>query len=164
MIVKFGVAAWVFMLKKLIQKLKRFSKAPKRIRLSHQGEHYHLGDLYDEINHKYFDGAADLQITWSGSKRSIPKTSLTFGTYCPNKKLIRIHRRLDQPHVPRYFIAFVIYHETLHHFYPPTYDRYGKRSIHHSQFKEAEKQFPHYKEAKLFAKSGFNPKINKIYS
>ena len=36
------------------------------------------------------------------------------GSYSVEDKLIRIHRSLDRDLVPRFFVAWIVYHEMLH--------------------------------------------------
>lgn len=123
---------------------------PKPIRLNHRGEHHHLKELYDKINSQYFGGKLDLPITWVGSKKSMPRTQIMFGSYNQRTHLIKIHRRLDQPHVPEHFVSFIIYHEMLHHVLPPIIEKNRRRKIHHTLFAERERQFKEYALAKVF--------------
>ena len=144
-------------LKKKLQKifLRKVSpllgkRTPRKTRLTHQGEHYNVKNLYDKINHQYFEGKLDLPITWSGNKTSIARTKIVFGSYNQRTQLIKIHRRLDQPHIPEHFISFIIYHEMLHHVLPPILQKNRRRKIHHRTFKEREQQFQEYALAKSF--------------
>lgn len=131
--------------------LQRPTRPPKNF--PHQGEHYHLKELYDQINHKYFESKLDLKIMWVGNKHSKPRRRVMFGSYNPDLQLIKIHRRLDQPHIPPYFISFVIYHEMLHHVAPPLKNRRKeKRRIHHSAFSQKEREFEHFLLVKAFRK------------
>ena len=36
------------------------------------------------------------------------------GSYSVEDRLIRIHPTLDRPDVPRYYVAWIVYHEMLH--------------------------------------------------
>ncbi|GAB4225702.1 MAG: hypothetical protein Tsb0021_00860 [Chlamydiales bacterium] len=124
----------------------------RQIRLHTQGDYFCLRSIYREINEIYFENALDVKITWFGNRDYKPRTRATFGSYCDDKKLIRIHRRLDQEHIPYYFISYIVYHEMLHHVYPPIVNRQRKREIHHSLFLEKEKQFLEYHEANQYFK------------
>ena len=75
----------------------------------------------------YFDGLVDARICWGseGRARGRKRSTIKLGSYSAQEQLIRIHPRLDQPFVPRYFISFVIFHEMLHHVMPAT--RYASR-------------------------------------
>lgn len=127
----------------------RPAAAPRRE--VHQGEHYHLKQIYDQVNAQYFEGKLELRISWVGSKKSMPRTQVMFGSYNQKTKLIKIHRRLDQPHVPPHFIAFIVYHEMLHHVLPPILVNRRRRKVHHPAFLEREKQFDEYSLAKAFS-------------
>lgn len=118
--------------------------------LKHQGEHYHLKEIYDQLNEKYFDNKLDLPITWFGNKFIIPRRVVRLGSYHQHTQMIKIHRLLDQAHVPHHMVAFIVYHEMLHHVLPPIVGR-GKRKIHHKAFNEREKQFEEYALAKEFS-------------
>ncbi len=133
------------------QKPSKIRRIPRKI-LSVQGEHYNLQDIFNEINAKYFQGSLKIAITWSGSKKSRPRRSILFGSYHLKQEVIRIHRRLDGPDVPLYFIQFVVYHEALHHVFPPIREK-RKRRIHHAEFKKKEKEFADYLLAKAYGKA-----------
>lgn len=139
-----------------LRKLKKLQsirpKVQRKIRIIHKGEHFDLKAIYDQVNERYFESQLNLHISWAGSKNSMPRTRVMFGSYDPSKQLIRIHRRLDQAHVPYHFVAYVIYHEMLHHVLPPIIEKRQKRKIHHPAFKEREKQFQEYALAKAFHK------------
>lgn len=118
--------------------------------MNHQGEHYNLKEIYDEINRAYFDDTIDLDLRWFGSKTLRPRRSLLLGSYHRKKRLIKIHRLLDQTHVPSYFIHYIMYHEMLHHVEPPL-ERLGRRRrIHHGGFRSREKEFKDYVLAQEF--------------
>ena len=54
---------------------------------------------------------------------------------------------MDNRDFPDYFVAFVIYHEMLHHVYPAYVDDTGQKHIHTKAFKEQERQFKRFQEA-----------------
>jgi hypothetical protein len=132
--------------------------AAKRRRpvLRPQGETYDLRELRDEINRDYFGGKLKVKITWgkgasseadsaapAGKKvrrRRPRRSSLQLGSYSYEDKLIRIHRLLDEPQVPRYVVEAVVYHELLHAALPPEV-RNGRRYVHTPEFRRRERQF-----------------------
>ena len=141
----------------LIKLLKSFidKKPPRpvkarRPRQGHAGEHYNLKEIYDRVNAEYFENQIDVPIKWFGNKEAKPKTKITLGSYHLHKKEIKINRVLDQSHVPDYFISFIVYHEMLHHVFPPLKKKNIKRRIHHPEFVQMEKQFEHYDQVKQF--------------
>jgi hypothetical protein len=118
--------------------------------LYEKGTHHHLGDILKEISYKYFETQLNLKITWFNHTLSRPKTRLVLGSYHRKHELIKVNRLLDDPEIPPFFIAYIVYHEALHHLYPPLKHRREKRYIHHSQFKAMEKKFEFYPEAKAY--------------
>lgn len=109
-----------------------------------RGEVYDLKEIYDRVNERYFEGKLALKICWVGNRQSMPRRKVMFGSYNQEKQLIKIHRRLDQSHVPSHFIDFIVYHEMLHHVLPPIRKLFRRRQIHHAAFRAREKQFEHY--------------------
>lgn len=93
----------------------------RAIPLFAKGSHHHLLTIFNELNERYFGGACHALITW-GKKQPRrtegPRKSIKLGSYSNLERLIRIHPTLDRKWVPRYFVAFVIYHEMLHHMIP----------------------------------------------
>ncbi len=157
------------MTKFCIQRTRKKKKVARPLsrttRLNHRGEHHNLKELYDKINSQYFEGKLDLPITWAGSKKSMPRTHVMFGSYNQRTTLIKIHRRLDQAHVPEHFVSFIIYHEMLHHVLPPIIEKNRRRKVHHPKFTEQEKRFQDYALAKAFREkmrdTFFKPNIYK---
>jgi hypothetical protein len=119
-----------------------------RQQLVTQGRFYQLKPLYDVLNEKYFGSKLDLSITWYGiqKKRKTPKR-VTFGQYLSGLRLIKIHRRLDDPFFPEYFVTYVVYHEMLHSVIPGGLDNGGRYCFHSPAFKEKEKLYEHYQRA-----------------
>ena len=116
-----------------------------------KGEQYDLQQIYNEVNERYFSGALQLRITWSSSAKNRARVRRRLGCYDQKNQLIRIHRFLDHPQFPPFLIAYVVYHEMLHHVYPPIIKK-GRRQIHHSEFKLQEKRFEEYLIAKKWQK------------
>ncbi len=126
----------------------RVKRRPNKIHLKTQGILYDLQSIYNSINTSYFDGKLDLKITWFGNAERKARRHRKLGLYCFSDKLIKIHRLLDQPHFPPYFISYVVYHEMLHSVHPPVKAKRGRYSIHHAGFKQKEREFAEYAEAK----------------
>lgn len=140
------------MLRKII-KLLTIKKRSRRLILRSQGEHWDLKQIYHKINGEYFEGSLDLHITWYGSKQFIPRTRIRLGIYHSLHKVIKIHRILDQAHIPEYFVSSIVYHEMLHYVLPPIKEKNRKRQIHHGAFIAREKQFKDYSLAKDFSQT-----------
>lgn len=108
------------------------------------GNVYHLKQIYDDLNREYFGGKLQLAITWFGKFHHRNKTRVTFGLYHDSMKLIKINRMLDSPSFPDYFVAYVIYHEMVHHVCPAYVDERGISRIHSKEFKEMESKFKYF--------------------
>lgn len=129
----------------------KFFKRKRRILLSPRGEYHHLEEILSRVNTDYFEGKLNLKITWFTRKRSSAPRRIILGSYHFRTELIRINSYLDQAHIPDYFVAYIVYHEALHHVHPPVRGKRG-RSIHHAKFKESEKRFKEYDQAMEFQK------------
>ena len=113
------------------------------------GKVYNLQEIYHRLNADYFEKKLDLAITWFGSEDRAAKRRRLLGSYNQKKQLIKIHRLLDNTRFPEYFVSYVVYHEMLHHVCPPK--RWGKRRIHHEDFKVRERKFQDFALAKRWA-------------
>jgi hypothetical protein len=128
----------------------RLKKVFKRklVPLRPTGGHYDLKAIFDEINAFYFENKLALGITWFGSAQRKARRHRKLGLYCFQTKVVKIHRLLDQPHFPPYFISYVVYHEMLHSVCPPVKAKRGRYRIHHPDFVKREKEFAQYAIAK----------------
>ena len=123
-------------------------------KLQTKGIVYDLSWMYRQINRDYFNRSLDLHITWFGERRRRPLSSrVIFGLYHDPLRLIKISRLLDNSYFPEYFVAYVIYHEMLHHVCPTYVDAKGQTHIHNKAFKEKEKEFKHFNQAQQWIRS-----------
>lgn len=126
---------------------------PRSVRTEPRGQHHDLAALYDELNASYFKGEIRARITWATRKRrgTPPRhyKSLRMGSYSVEDRLIRIHPTLDRPGVPRFYVAWIIYHEMLHqkHQIPVVA---GRRCFHTPAFLAEERLFDEYERARRF--------------
>ena len=143
---------------KWILSLFRSKKIQKRNAPLHrsQGVHYDLKSVYDRLNALYFNDQLDLSITWFGHPSRKVKSHRILGLYVFESRLIKIHRLLDHPRFPPYFISYIVYHEMLHSVLPPQKRKKGRCRIHHGEFKEREKCFAEYEQARQFEKQNLN--------
>jgi hypothetical protein len=118
-------------------------KPPKKISVRTAGKFHDLSELYREINEEYFGGTVDAAITWGpgSSHRAVRKRTL--GSYSERSRTIRINPVLDKKTVPRYYVAFVVYHEMLHAAVGMPL-RGKRRSIHSGEFRKREGFFRDY--------------------
>jgi hypothetical protein len=130
-----------------------FSKKKPKARLSTHNHHHDLKLIYEQVNNDYFQGKVLLPVTWFGSRTRRPKRRFRFGSYNLQTTTVKIHRMLDDPSVPDYCVAFILYHEMLHHVLPPLKLKGGRRKIHHPAFVLREKEFREYALAQDFLKN-----------
>lgn len=112
------------------------------------GEHHDLRDIFDELNAVYFANKIDAAITW-GQRCGRPRrrNSIKMGSYSVEDRLIRIHRSLDRAFVPRFFVAWIVFHEMLHQVHDIRVKN-GRREFHSKEFLADEAMYEHYDEAK----------------
>lgn len=121
----------------------------RRVLLRHVGRHHDLAAIFDEVVAAHFsEDVSDVRITWG---KMPPRTrrrrrSIRLGTYTHDQALVRIHPALDQASVPRYFVAFVVFHELLHHVVPAR-SQNGRTDYHPPEFKRRERAHPDYSRA-----------------
>lgn len=120
---------------------------------SSKGKVYDLQKIYDALNHQYFEGRLDLKIAWFGHPHPKHHSQISFGLFYPSRGLIKVNRLLDTLSCPLYFISFVVYHEMLHHLYPPILDLKGNQKIHTDIFKKKEQLFHSYELAQAWLKN-----------
>lgn len=113
-----------------------------------QGTIYDLEQIFDELNFAFFFGLmARPVLGWS-----LRPSRRTLGHYDPSLNAIVISKLLDSEKVPRLALEYVMFHEMLHLRYPVDH-RGSRRCVHTPEFKEAERQFPRYTEAKSLLKA-----------
>ena len=117
-----------------------------------KGKVYDLEQILAQVAREYRIHAAGVRITWGQATRKRRFRAIRFGSYHEDRKLIRIHPRLDRKEVPRFFVDYIVYHELLHAVVPDRRRSDGKRSCHHREFKQREKQFARFREALAFEK------------
>ena len=100
------------------------------------GQFHHLGQCFQRVNQKYFQGNIHQpHLVWGGRM-----TQRKFGHYQWDTDTVMVSSSLDQEWVPEMVVDFVIYHELLH-------KKLGTKRVKHNRmahtkaFREAEKQF-----------------------
>ncbi len=121
-------------------------------KLDTQGNVYNLRKIYDSLNEEYFDNRLKLFITWFGKAIQKNRSRVTFGLYYDPLKLIKINRLMDSPSFPDFVVAYVIYHEMVHHVCPSYYDERGIHRIHSKEFKLLESKFSDFERAQKWIK------------
>src|SRR5450755_2168493 len=112
-----------------------------------QGSHYNLEAVFEALNAEYFDGLLGRpQLGWSrGASRNM------LGHFDPSHNAIIISRIFDRQNVPPLALEYVMFHEMLHLRFPVDHTG-ARRRVHTREFREAEKKFPHWKDAKELLK------------
>jgi len=112
-----------------------------------QGKVHNLDEVFERLNQQYFDGLLGRpRMGWSRR----PARSM-LGHFDPSHNAIIISRIFDEPRTPLLALEYVVFHEMLHLRYPV--DHAGaRRRVHTREFREAEKAFPLWKEAKELLK------------
>lgn len=112
-----------------------------------QGALHNLEEIFERLNARYFDGMLGRPLL--GWSRGASRNQL--GHFDPSHNAIVISRIFDRPRTPALALEYVMFHEMLHLRYPVDHTR-ARRCVHTTEFKEAEKKFPDWKEAKEMLK------------
>lgn len=120
-----------------------------------QGRYVDLDAMLHQLNQQYFNNRVQANITWMRMSLQRKRTSIRFGVYDHQQKLIRIHRLLDQSFVPRYFVESVVYHEMLHQLIPAV-RLHGRWCNHPPAFKRAEREYPYYQKAQKWERENLH--------
>jgi hypothetical protein len=126
----------------------RLARRKRSAPLVARGKHHDLLELLNSINDQYFHGNVNALISWGKrpTVRSARRRTIKLGSYSGVDRLIRVHPALDNKWVPRYFVAYIVYHEMLHHVIPGSRGL-GRVNLHPPEFKEREKLFRYFDRA-----------------
>jgi hypothetical protein len=112
-----------------------------------RGDHYNLDEIFEDLNARYFHGLmARPLLGWSRKPSRV-----MLGHYDPSHNAIILSKLLDRALVPHFVLEYVLFHEMLHLRFPVEH-RGARRCVHTREFKVAEKQFAHRKEAQEILK------------
>ena len=120
-----------------------------------------LQEMFDRLNAEYFEDKIKADVAWGKKMNKKNLTSFRFGSYDPEKKLIRIHPRLQQDFVPRSVLELTIYHEMCHQ-WAPMKRKKGMWVAHHPQFQEKERQYCFYEEARAWEKKNWKKLMRSV--
>jgi hypothetical protein len=135
------------------ENLHRVRRQPQRMPvLEPRGSVYDLQEIYDRLNVQFFGDKLQVPVSWGRGSGRARRGGLTFGSYDPVLRLIRIHPVLDRREVPLLFLESVVYHEMLHHHLGGVPDRAGRTVYHSRVFREAEARYPQHLEALAWEK------------
>jgi hypothetical protein len=128
----------------------------RRVVLRPVGRSYDLQAIFDRLNQEYFAGGLQARITWGSAPRRLrPRRSIKMGSFAVEDRLIRIHPVLDDPAVPDYFVAWIVFHEMLHGKFEVV--RKGDRRCFHSkEFLAEERGFRDYERASAWERANID--------
>jgi hypothetical protein len=135
------------------ENLHRVRRAPRKLPpLVTAGRAHDLKLVFGRLNARFFAGRLQVPLSWGRGSGRARRGGLTFGSYDPVLKLIRIHPALDRRDVPFYFLESVIHHEMLHHQLGGVPDSAGRAVYHSRTFRQAEAAFPWHRQALAWEK------------
>jgi hypothetical protein len=107
------------------------------------GKYYDLSLIFAELNQQYFHGLlGEPRLGWS-----LHCSRTLLGHFDPSHNAIVISRIFDDPNIPKLALDYVMFHEMLHIQYPVDHSK-TRRCVHTREFREAEKKFLYFTEAK----------------
>jgi hypothetical protein len=128
----------------------RRERGTKRLRPA-RGRWHDLGEIFQRLNRQFFNG----ELSLTGLGWSLRKSRTILGHYDAGHGMIVINRALDSSTAPAHLVEYLMFHEMLHIRFPV--ERNGHRRVVHSRaFREAEREYPKYEEARKSLKH-FHP-------
>src|SRR5207302_10408734 len=110
--------------KKTKKKTKRKLAHPKlpmqrQLNLLHEGAHFDLRPMFDDLNKRYFRGRLHrYKVMWGRRRKHRPKEYFIFGTIQEQDRVIRINRALDRPFLRAWFLRYGLIHRMLTSWFP----------------------------------------------
>jgi hypothetical protein len=120
-----------------------------------------LDEIYRRLNDQYFGGGVQARVMWGRDSRTRNRSGFRFGSYEEDKKLIRVHPRLRQDFVPVSVVELTVYHEMCHQ-WVPSIRKNGAWRPHHPGFREKEKEYCHYQEARQWEKQHWKKLLQPV--
>ena len=123
---------------------------PRRRVLRPQGDAFNLEQLLAYPCELLEMKPSDIRITWGARRRPVRRQrTFRLGTYDPRTDVVCLHRILDHPDVPTFYIEFVIFHELIHRHVGLEKGPEAARR-HDTYFRELESAFPRLEEARAW--------------
>ncbi|MCD8350368.1 MAG: hypothetical protein LUC93_07145 [Planctomycetaceae bacterium] len=126
----------------------RRSIPPDRTRSSH----HDIAAYARDLNQTYLGGRSTATVMWGRRSTKRSRRSIRFACYDPERNVVIMNRKLDNPDIPGYFVEFVLFHEMLHEVLGIGERADGRRDIHGSLFKLMESTYPDYDKALRYEK------------
>src|SRR6201997_3838183 len=77
----------------------------RHLNLRHEGTHFDLRTIFDDLNQRYSRGRLRrYKVMWGRRRKHRPRENFIFGTIQEEDRVIRINPALDQPFVPPWFL------------------------------------------------------------
>jgi hypothetical protein len=111
---------------------------------STQGRVYDLKEVFAALNGRFFNNAISSYVRWGRHPLRSYQSSRR-GPAGEKYNLITIGAIYNGPHVPRYAIEGIIFHEMLHIALPPLISD-ARNVIHGPEFKQRERSFPQHED------------------
>ncbi len=120
----------------------RRERGAKRLRPA-PGRWHNLEEIFKRLNQKFFNSELSVaRLGWS-----LRNSRTILGHYDAGHGMIVINRALDSSKAPAHLVEYLVFHEMLHMRFPV--ERNGHRRVVHSRaFREAERAYPQYEEAR----------------
>lgn len=117
-----------------------------------ESSHHDIVAYARELNAIYLNGRSTAKVVWGRRSSRRSRHSIRFACYDPERNLVIMNRKLDNPSIPAYFVEYVLFHEMLHEVLGIGERENGRRDIHGSLFKLMESTFPDFEKAQQYEK------------
>ena len=105
-----------------------------------------------DLNLTYLNGRSTARVVWGRRSTRRSRRSIRFACYDPERNMIIMNRKLDNPDIPAYFVEYILFHEMLHEVLGIGSRADGRRDIHGSLFKLMESTYPDFDKAQRYEK------------
>jgi predicted SprT family Zn-dependent metalloprotease len=120
-----------------------------------------LQEIFERLNAEYFKNKIQAEVGWGRDSKKTNRRAFRFGSYDRANRLIRIHPRLNQQFVPLSVVELTVYHEMCHQ-WAPSVKHNGVWRDHHADFKNKEKEYRFYQEARIWEKQNWKKFLKPI--
>jgi hypothetical protein len=117
-----------------------------------RGRIYDLREIFNSVNHTFFCSSLSSHLRWGPPLSKLSHHTTRTDRSGNTINLITIAGVYNHPAVPRFAIEAVMYHEMLHIAIPP-WKKNGRRVIHGTAFKKAERFFPAFEQWQVWEHS-----------
>ncbi len=124
------------------------------------GVKFDLQNIFNKINREHFENRLISFLRWGqyGSKTSYH--SIFIDEHDTKHHLITVAGLYNHPSTPDFALETLLYHEMLHIECPPI-ENSKRRTVHHSEFRRREKEFPDYLKWQKWLKTDAHKLVRK---